>query len=298
METVVKGGMRSGTLKEVLRGKLKSYLITLPEELRLEVAKNINICGGAIASGLIGEKINDYDVYFTNIETAKMVADYYIELTGVDTKPIITDFTDINGVTEPRLYLRTKSDGVRSIDVTEIAKDPAKRFYPRFITDNAISLTDKIQLITRFTGEPDKIHSNFDYAHAMCSYNYFTNTLNVSQEALESMLSRTLVYRGSLYPIASVFRMRKFIRRGWKITAGQILKIVFQINKLNLGNMETLTDQLTGVDLHYMSSLLNRLNGKSLYELEHNYVCTVLDEIFGDVEETNMAHEDVSSSAI
>ena len=43
METVVKGGMRSGTLKEVLRGKLKSYLITLPEELRLEVAKNINI---------------------------------------------------------------------------------------------------------------------------------------------------------------------------------------------------------------------------------------------------------------
>ena len=298
METIVKGGMRSGTLKEVLRGKLKSYLVTLPEELRLEVAKNINICGGAIASGLIGERINDYDVYFTNIETAKKVADYYIALTGVDTKAIITDFTNINGVTEPRLYLRTKSDGVRAIDVTEIAKDPSKKFYPRFITDNAISLTDKIQLITRFTGAPDKIHSNFDYAHAMCSYNYFDNTLNVSQEALEAMLSRTLIYRGSLYPIASVFRLRKFIRRGWKITAGQILKIVFQINKLNLRDMDTLADQLTGVDLHYMSNLLERLNGKNLYELDHNYVCTVLDEIFGDVEETNVVHEDVSPSAI
>ena len=290
--------MRGGTLKEVLRGKLNAYLATLPGELRNEVAENINICGGAIASGLIGEKINDYDVYFTDIETAKMVADYYIELTGVDTKPVITDFTDINGVTEPRLYLRTKSDGVRSIDVTEITKDPSKKFYPRFITDNAISLTDKIQLITRFTGEPDKIHSNFDYAHAMCSYSYKTNTLNVNQEALESMLSRTLIYRGSLYPIASVFRMRKFIRRGWKITAGQILKIVFQINRLNLRDVSTLTDQLTGVDLHYMSALLTRLNGKDFFELDHSYVCTVLDEIFGDVEETNNGHEDVSSSLI
>ncbi|HXJ41375.1 MAG TPA: hypothetical protein VNH18_18985, partial [Bryobacteraceae bacterium] len=61
---------------------------------------------------------------------------------------------------------------------------------------------------------------------------------------------------------SQLFRLRKFIKRGWSINAGQILKIAFQVSELDLNNLEVLEDQLTGVDVAYFVQLITKLKEK------------------------------------
>ena len=138
-----------------------------------------------------------------------------------------------------------------------------KKYRPVFMTSNAITLSDKVQIILRFYGEPDEIHSNYDYIHCTCYWQSWDSELILRPAALEALLSRTLSYVGSKYPICSLVRLRKFVQRGWRINAGQILKIAYQISKLNLDDLSVLEDQLTGVDTAYFVQLIERLKKRT-----------------------------------
>src|SRR3546814_899254 len=73
--------------------------------------------------------------------------------------------------------------------------DPTYR--PVFMSTNAITLSDKIQIVLRFYGEADAIHENYDFVH--CT-NYWTSkdaNLTLRQPALESLLCKELRYVGS-----------------------------------------------------------------------------------------------------
>jgi len=169
----------------------------------------------------------------------------------------------------------------------ELLKDKKQKkpiYRPVFITENAISLSDHIQLVIRFFGEPDKIHDNYDYVHAMNYYDYDQNILGLKQEAVEAILSKTLIYKGSLYPIASLFRIRKFINRGWRITAGQMLKIVMQLNKVDLTDKEILQEQLIGVDQAYMIQLLKAIQSTDdAQKIDATYIIQLIDSIFEEI---------------
>jgi hypothetical protein len=164
--------------------------------------------------------------------------------------------------------------------VEELQDKKKSKYRPVFLTDNAITLSDKVQLIIRFYGEAEEIHKNFDFIHCMSAYDYETDELFIPQEALEAILSRTLVYKGSLYPIASIFRTRKFIDRGWRITAGQMLKMIWQVNELDLKNLEILQEQLIGVDQAYMHELIYTIQQEKGKNIDSIYIAKLIDEIF------------------
>ena len=113
----------------------------------------------------------------------------------------------------------------------------------------------------------------------MCYYDYAKDTLGLHPEALEAVLSKTLIYKGSLYPIASLFRIRKFYERGWRITAGQMLKIVWQLQDVNLKDPAVLREQLIGVDQAYMHQLLRALE-TTTDRVDATYVAKLIDKIF------------------
>src|SRR5690606_18125994 len=108
---------------------------------------------------------------------------------------------------------------------------------------------------------------------------------DLPQAALESILSRELRYQGSLYPIATIFRVKKFINRGWRITAGELLKIMWQISEVNLKDRYTLIDQLTGVDASHMNHLVNAMEAADPAGVDSTYVATIIDRIFNGVAE-------------
>lgn len=311
------GRKRSGIKKEI-QAKLNDWFETIDnEELRKQVEKNTIVTGGAIASMLLGEKVNDFDIYFRDKATTVAVAEYYVakfnekaNLTvaeGVvkyEPKVQVTRLPNIKGEEEDRVLIFMKSAGVAAEEQVEYdyfelqatddklnafveslqeADDDTKdKYRPVFLSQNAITLSHRLQIVIRFFGEPTEIHRNYDFQHAMCYYDNGSGELVMPAEALECLLSRTLIYKGSLYPICSIFRAKKFIERGWRISAGQLLKIMWQISELNLKDMTILREQLTGVDAMYFYQLMGAVRDLDSSKIDSTYVATIIDRIFGE----------------
>jgi hypothetical protein len=143
-----------------------------------------------------------------------------------------------------------------------------EKYEPLFISANAITLSDKIQLIFRFVGDPDVIHENYDFVHTK---NYWTNANGVvfNGAALAATLAKELVYTGSKYPLCSMFRIKKFIERGW-------------INELDLKNVDVLKEQLIGVDYMYFLDLIRKMeqNKEENNIWDRAYIMDLIDLVF------------------
>ena len=180
-----------------------------------------------------------------------------------------------------------ESDSIpKEVVETFYAKTKDKRqdkYKPIFLTTNAITLSDNIQLIIRFYGDSDKIHENFDFIHCRCYWEPNLNELILTKDALESILNKQLIYNGSKYPFCSIVRSRKFIKRGWDIDAGQYLKMAFQLSQFDLTNVDILEDQLVGVDTVYFKQVIDILRQEqdknSNFILDNSYVGTIVDKV-------------------
>tara|TARA_B100000508_G_scaffold132093_1_gene120737 strand:- start:348 stop:1301 length:954 start_codon:yes stop_codon:yes gene_type:complete len=314
----VRRGMKAKTIKAVIGKKIKSWVESIEDEkVRELVKKNTIVTGGCIASMLLGEKVNDFDIYFTNKETVKAVAEYYVnrfemkKRNGIPCSITVQDEND-------RIKVVIKSSGIASEEGTEqdynyfegMPDDAAQGYVSEmmddtgdiqdtyeqtqemaeqveddtyravFMSTNAITLSNRIQLVLRFYGDAETIHENYDFVH--CT-NYWTskdNNLVLRPEAMEALLSRELRYVGSKYPVCSVIRLRKFIKRGWVINAGQILKMMMQVSELDLKVPEVLEDQLTGVDSAYFIELMTKMRDKDPERINTAYLIEVIDRMF------------------
>lgn len=310
--------MKKKTINSVICKKFDEWLESIKDEnVRKLVQANSIVTGGCIASMLLKEQVNDFDFYFTNKETTKAVAEYYVkqwnEANGddgyvLDGAVVNENNPDMKGgvalnMTPDRIKIIFESAGVAKEegaidDENEIEEWPdgkaavpdetKPKYRPIYLSNNAITLSNKIQIVIRFYGDPDNIHQHYDYIHCTNYWLSKTRELTLKQPALESLLARELRYVGSKYPLASVIRTRKFIKRGWTINAGQYLKMAFQISKLNLSDISVLEDQLTGVDVAYFITLIDALQkhfekekseGRE-FVLDYGYLSTIIDKIF------------------
>jgi hypothetical protein len=303
--------VKGKTIRTVLQKKHNELLesITDPEVKKL-VKENSIITGGCIASMLLGEKVNDFDYYFTDKETVIAVSEYYakkftelnpdkpaprvtvvddrvrirIDSAGVTSESQESDYQYFELAYDPTdaaNYVNEIMDIVQSDEVADGGKPP---YRPVFLTDNAITLSNKVQLVIRFYGSPEEIHSNFDFIHATCWWASKDGRLELPARALESLLARELIYNGSKYPMASIIRTRKFIKRGWSVNAGQYLKMCMQLNELDLTNIEVLEDQLIGMDVAYFMQVLDyireRQQNDNDFKLTSAYLIEVVDRMF------------------
>lgn len=310
--------MKTKTIKSILKKKHNKWIKSIEnEEVRKIAKEGTFITGGAVASLLDYGKVNDLDIYFKDTYTALKVAIYYVDMFNVNRqRPVeilhpeysANDLTiqaprtevELETFKDKLLPVKTyiKSEGVAEdtslVNASKTAKEGAEdsetetpKHLPVFVTDNAITLTGKVQLILRFVGSIHDIHTNFDFVHCTCWYDPFEDELGLPQEALVSIMTKELVYTGSKYPLCSLFRMRKFINRGYSINAGQILKMVFQLQDLDLYNEAVLKEQLIGVDTTYMKWFLRELEkwkseNTDVRELNATYLSEVVDKVFSD----------------
>lgn len=183
--------------------------------------------------------------------------------------------------------LGTVIENIEEIDevkADEILEKERTSYFPVFMSTNAITLSNGIQLIVRFYGEPDEIHETYDYEHTKAYYDIKDEQIIIPKIVYEMVVNKTLRYTGSRYPVASLFRLRKFINRGWRINAGQILKIAMQVSDLDLMDIDVLEDQLVGVDSVYFMNLIEQFRKQkendSNFVLTTGYLLTVVDKIF------------------
>lgn len=285
--------MNSKNIKRHLKAKLRDWIDHIDsEEVKKSVQENAIITGGALVSLLTGDSVHDYDVYFRTKEACITVAKYYVDKWNAShaDKPVVLKWGKLSereiGEDDDRIVCYVKSKGIADEDEkggtqiaynfdstaqedeavgvehdpVEAAEDDAKEKYrPKFITSNAISLSNKVQIVIRFYGEIYDIHKNYDFAHCTCAWSSWDNEVFLPQKALECIINKELYYIGSKYPLCSIIRTRKYLERGYHINAGQYVKMCMQLNELDLTDVNVLEDQLTGVDTAYFQMMIDEL---------------------------------------
>ena len=203
-------GMKSKTINAILSKKFDNFVDSIEDDVVKQLVRNNTIItGGCIASMLLGEKVNDFDLYFTNFETAQAVANYYVERFEVRNREgipcnIFVDTQDQRvkivikssgiaseeGTSEPYQYFESQPDHEAQQYVGELMGDAGEiedtyqetkdlaleveegNYRPVFMSTNAITLSDKVQIVLRFYGQADQLHENYDFIH--CT-NYWTS---------------------------------------------------------------------------------------------------------------------------
>ena len=302
--------MQIKTIQKTIKAKLEEWLATITDEtLRKEVKDNLLVSGGCISSMLLGEPVNDFDIYLMNMDVLKKLAIYYTS--GIKSIKLLdgrekesynfieeagTAESDINGNANWNVSLRNlKEDQIKlyfedsksGLKVNENLEKEKLNYTPLFFSPNAISLSNDLQIVLRFWGNAEQVHKTFDFVHAT---NYFTYKEGLVRNllAVESILTKQLKYQGSCYPLTSIIRVKKFLKKGFNITAGELLKIMFQISSLDLNNPDVLEEQLIGVDIAYFGMVIEALRTKYEsepdFKLTSEYINTLIDRIFSEEE--------------
>lgn len=278
--------MNSKNIKRHLKAKLKDWVKHIDDEaVKKTIEENIIITGGALVSLLTGETVHDYDVYFRTKDACIEVAKYYVDKWNKkhEDKPVsllwgerlAQETGEDNGAVKCFIQSKGIADEDEQADSSiaynfestaeeeesDAASDEGEkeRYRPRFITSNAITLSDKIQIVTRFYGEVADIHKNYDFAHCTCAWSSWDNEVFLPVKALECIINKELYYVGSKYPLCSIIRTKKYIKRGYSINAGQYVKMCMQLNELDLKDVKVLEEQLTGVDTTYFQMMIDEL---------------------------------------
>lgn len=137
---------------------------------------------------------------------------------------------------------------------------------PTFTSENAVSFARRstrsrkiwrVQLITRFIGEPEKIFNWFDFTITHGAYDFERKEFIFGPRFFPDLSQRRLVYSGaSLYPICAMYRTKKYQARGFSLSGATIMHIALSIVQLKITTYGELKQQLMGIDTMYLQGLL------------------------------------------
>jgi hypothetical protein len=143
------------------------------------------LTGGAIASLLQNETPNDWDMYCRSSVPAQATIDRAKDANMIET-------------------VDEKYANVMNLDGNLL------------ITMNACTLKNKIQLITRFYGEPRDTRATFDFKHCMPYYDCGEDKLFISEEQYALIKSKKLCLNN---PVSwTRHRQEKFEQRGYTLS--------------------------------------------------------------------------------
>ena len=177
---------------------------------------NCMIAGGAITSIFTHNKINDIDIYFRSNK------DYFYFCKELIDKGVFNVLCS---------------------------------------TDNAITFVDKI--ITRLSIEqpkptlqaicidyyasPDDIFKSYDFTVNMGAYDFSTDSFVLNDDFIYHNMKRELHFNMSCnFPLDTIFRIDKYVNRGYYISKAEKLKLMLSINSLELNSWEDLTNNIRG----------------------------------------------------
>ncbi len=291
--------MLSKNIRKKLRSKLDNWLHNVEDDkIANIISDNTIITGGAIVSMLMGEEVNDYDVYFRTKDACLAVCDYYANKfnmthaancrVDVSEDGRISLFIKSAGALGDKdAFVNDESEPEETESYIEEPAEPnteKPKYRPVYLSTNAITLSDKIQIVIRFYGEPEQVHENYDFVHCTCYYTSWDNRIVLPARALEAIINKELFYVGSKYPLCSIIRSRKFISRGWQINAGQYLKMALQLNELDLKDLNVFADQLVGVDSAYFNAAIAQIKKKKEedpnFTVDNTYLFEIINRIF------------------
>ena len=133
------------------------------------------------------------------------------------------------------------------------------------ITDSAISfILDKrrVQLIKCVVRPMPETIDGFDFT--ICQGGFDLEQFLFGVDFFRHLAQRKLVFNtNSEYPICSLYRARKFIKRGFHFSGIEAIKLGLRIQALKIDTYADLRKQLMGIDTMFLKELTDSLAGQS-----------------------------------
>lgn len=280
--------MKHDSISRYLQKQITSFTGKFKRDLANDFVRDAYITGGAIASLKQNTNqpadivINDFDIYLKNKTTLIKIVKYFLNkyhrFGGRRIKcitKIALIYRDVvgNEYSEDQYIADNNQSIFLSLSIPDEYKQMQQHHEQRkwlinkdsisYLTHHSISI-GKIQVILRFTGEPHDVHRYFDFEHTKGVFDFHSGKLSIPPTVEIAMLEKELIYTGSLYPIKSVLRVKKFLQRGYTIKSVYILKMIFQLYRMNLTNKKVLEDQLMGVYGENIAPFFTRLESDNM----------------------------------
>lgn len=203
------------------------------------------VAGGALTSVFSNKQINDLDLFFYKEEDFKLME---------------ADF------------VKRRLEGEKIIITAE--------------TDNAVSYVVnevRVQLIKKVFGAPKEIIKQFDFTICMAAYDPQTETIIMDDNFLYHLAQRTLYLNTELkYPIATLWRVKKYLKRDFSLPAIEIIKLALIINNLKIETFGQLKEQLEGIDTYFLRELTDALINKENEVFDFKEALEFMDKILSE----------------
>lgn len=116
------------------------------------------------------------------------------------------------------------------------------------------------QLICAEFGEPSDVIRKFDFTCCMGAFDPVFKAFTLDDLFLKHCAQRRLVFNANAaFPICSLWRAVKFIRRDWKLSGIEAIKLALAVNNLKLNDRKELKRQLMGIDTLFLKELTDAL---------------------------------------
>lgn len=196
------------------------------------------IAGGAVRSVFASEPINDFDIFFPSKQNFNDCIEKLGEIMENDKNDSSTQSTHFK-------YNFTKTDAAYSYTTKE---------------------KQQFQLIQAVFGSPSDILSSFDFTICMGAWipnatlPYTSKTFILDDLFLKHIAQHRLVFNANAnYPICSLWRALKYVKKGYKLPAVEAIKLALKINSIKIENREDFRKQLMGIDTMFLKELTDAL---------------------------------------
>jgi hypothetical protein len=214
---------------------LKNIDPEVQQELR---ACKAFIAGGAITSVYSGAAIKDYDIYSRSVGNCSTLMQFFMSKCN---------------------YHPDQPNKVLS--ETDCA-----------VTYRYKDRTYQVIKMVEMMGEVRDVLEKFDFTICMGAYDFHGEGMLLHPDFLRHIAQRRLVFNiNSGYPICALFRTRKFMARGYKMSGVEALKIGLRIEKLGMTTMADLRKQMMGIDTMFLRELTDALNKPEEAEKKYEF---------------------------
>lgn len=182
------------------------------------------IAGGAITSIFSSTKINDYDIYFKYPMSEIKIKEMLYELEGFN------------------YNVKCKSDNAISLEHTATGT--------------------KLQLIVKENciGKPKDVIKMFDFTICKAYYDFETEELYLGEDFLRHLAEKRLVLSDNLiYPLSTLFRTKKYTKKGYVMSAVDYIKLGLSINNLKIESFKDLREHIIAIDTMFLKALTDKM---------------------------------------
>lgn len=197
----------------------------LKKYLGEEAVKGLRSCNGIIAGGAItalftGQKIRDWDIYFRNAKDCDQAVTWF---------------------------------GLNGELVNETGTSKSYRLGKQ-------EKPYQLIVMPELFGDAATIFNYYDFTVCMAAYQFTDNGQGdgfvFGDDFFKHIGQRRLVFHtGTKFPICSMLRVMKYIKKGFFITGMEILKIGLSVHSLKMETYADLRRQLQGIDTAFLADL-------------------------------------------